>query len=343
MKELLIPYILLCWLMFKFGIVARRPRNYFIATLGGVLLTAALFFGHRLWSPSDLTDSTQIKAPHSVLSPAIGHQIQKIHVGHNQEVKKGEILYTLDDTASQGRVATAEAKLAAAKASVEARTVSRDQAQRRLSELLSMEHHVSRGELRDAREQFAIAIAELAGAETQVAHADAELSVACFELEQLTIRAPHDGMITHVYIAEGSRIGALHLWDTSQKFVEMRVPDQAYRNLRPGQFAEFYVDAYPGEVFRARVHSIVKATGESQGSLLPQEQAVRNHIALGSLAVGRTVILEFEAPEGYDMPIGATGGGWISADKPHSILGFIDIIGGATVRLQSIKSYLGAL
>jgi len=91
------------------------------------------------------------------------------------------------------------------------------------------------------------------------------------------------------------------------------------------------------------VHSVVKATGEAQGSLLPQEQSVSSHIQRGSAPVGRTVILEIDQDTMDMLPIGATGSAWISAEKPHSILGFMDIIGGATVRLSAAKSYLQAL
>ena len=35
----------------------------------------------------------------------------------------------------------------------------------------------------------------------------------------------------------------------------------------PGAFAEFYVNAYPGKIFRARVHSVTQSTGEAQGAL----------------------------------------------------------------------------
>ena len=58
---------------------------------------------------------------------------------------------------------------------------------------------------------------------------------------------------------------------------------------------------------------------------------------------GRTIVIEFDEPEGYNIPIGATGSGWVSATKPHPMPGFMDIIGAATVRLKSYKAYLSAL
>ncbi|WP_229380999.1 hypothetical protein [Shewanella psychropiezotolerans] len=61
------------------------------------------------------------------------------------------------------------------------------------------------------------------------------------------------------------------------------------------------------------------------------------------MPIGRTVILEVDEATMAMLPIGATGSAWISADKPHSILGFLDIIGAATVRLVATKSYLNAI
>lgn len=54
-------------------------------------------------------------------------------------------------------------------------------------------------------------------------------------------------------------------------------------------------------------------------------------------------MIEFHEPDGYNLPIGATGSGLISARKPMRILGFMDIIGAATVRLKAYKAYLSAL
>ncbi len=206
-----------------------------------------------------------------------------------------------------------------------------------------MDKHVSVKELEDAQDYVDLTVADLKVMEAQREGLLAKKSSLEFDLSRLTVTAPFDGLITHVYIADGSRVGSLHIWDTSKKFVEMRIPDQTYGNIQIGQFSEFYVDAFPGQIFRTRVHSIVDATGESQGNLFPGEQNVSAHIQRGASPTGRTVILEMDQATMDIMPIGATGSAWISAEKPHPLLGFIDIIGGATLRLTSVKSFLFAL
>jgi len=76
-------------------------------------------------------------------------------------------------------------------------------------------------------------------------------------------RAPFDGQLSITNIVSGTRLGNMHLYDTSKKFVEMRIADQTFRGIEVGQFAEFYVDAYPGEIFRGRVHSVTTAACSS--------------------------------------------------------------------------------
>lgn len=343
MKEIMLPYLLVVWLLFKFKVLKPTPRNYFITTTIGILLALALFLGHRFYSPIDLTNSTTIKAPHAVLSPAFGQHMDEIYIDHNQEVKKGEVLYTLKDDKITAAITEVESGLNEVARTIEAKQVQLAQAERDLARNQSMGVHVSAKDLENSKGLVEVLHAEMKVLQAKYDGLVAKRGSLEFDLSRLTVRAPFDGMVTHVYVADGTRVGSLHLWDTSKKFVEMRIPDQAYGNIQVGQFSEFYVDAFPGQIFRSRVHSVVKATGEAQGNLLPREQAVSSHIQRGAPAVGRTVILEMDAQTMAMLPIGATGSAWISAKKPHHLLGFIDIIGGATLRLTAAKSFLFAL
>jgi len=177
----------------------------------------------------------------------------------------------------------------------------------------------------------------------QILSIDAQIATADWQNERREIRAPFDGQLSITNIVEGTRVGNMHLYNTNKKFVEMRIADQTYRNIEIGQFAEFYVDAYPGEIFRGRVHSLTAGTGEARVSVINGSQHVRQHVGNNTGSHGRTIVIEFEEPAGYNVPIGATGSGWVSAKKPHEALGFMDIIGAATVRLKAYKSYLSAL
>ena len=111
MKEMMIPYILIVWSLFATGALKKTIKNYTWAAIGGVLILAVLAVISRLWAPVDLTNSTTVKAPHAVMSPVFGQQIDKIMVDHNQHVKKGDVLYTLVDINSAADKAKIESSI----------------------------------------------------------------------------------------------------------------------------------------------------------------------------------------------------------------------------------------
>lgn len=329
MKEIMLPYILIMWTLVKLGVIQWNLRNAVYIVSLGCFISFMLFTAHRFWSPADLTDSSTVKAPHAVLSPLVGEQIETIYVTHNQILKKGELIYTLVDTDSEATIEGVEAQIA------------------QQDELIAQHKRDIQRSL-DAPGVFAerdieMIKSDLEYAEAMKDKAEADLITAKFEQSRMEIRAPFDGQMSITNISSGSRIGNMHIYDTSRKFVEMRIPDQSYRYIQKGQFAEFYVNAYPGEIFRGRVHSITAGTGEAMISSRGVDQQVRQHVGNNAPAHGRTVVIEFIEPEGYNVPIGATGSAWISASKPIPILGFMDIIGAATVRLKAYKAYLNAL
>jgi len=329
MKEILIPYILLMWILVSTGAIKWNLKSGFWITSGGIFILVFLGILSRLWAPVDMTYSSTVKAPHSVLSTMFYEQIDTIHVDHNQRVKKGDVIYTLVDTDSNADIAKIQASIVKQEESI-----------------AQMKRDIKRAELkpeifngRDIETYYS----DLRIAESTLISLNADLEKAEFTQGRKTIRAPFDGQIAVVNVADGSRVGNMHIYDTSRKFMEMRIPDQTYRYVEPGQFAEFYVDAFPGEVFRARVHSFTAGTGESAVSVMQGPQSVRQHVGANTSAHGRTVILEIIEPEDKYIPIGATGSAWIAAKKPHPFFGFIDVIGAATVRLHSYKSYLNAM
>ena len=329
MKEIMLPYIFIMWTLVKLGVIQWNLRNaVYMVSLGG-FISFMLFTAHRFWSPADLTDSSTVKAPHAILSPLIGEQIDTIHVTHNQMLKKGELIYTLVDTESEAMIEGVEAQVA------------------QQDELISQYKRDIQRSI-DAPGVFAERDIEkiksdLEYAEAMKDKAEADLEKALFEQSLMEIKAPFDGQVSITNISSGSRVGNMHIYDTSRKFLEMRIPDQSYRYIKKGQFAEFFVNAYPGEIFRGRVHSITAGTGEAMISSRGADQQVKQHVGNNAPAHGRTVVIEFIEPKGYNIPIGSTGSAWISATKPMPILGFMDIIGAATVRLKAYKAYLNAL
>ncbi|GAK21559.1 multidrug resistance efflux pump [Vibrio sp. JCM 19052] len=184
------------------------------------------------------------------MSPLFREQIDHIYVDHNQEVKKGDVIYTLVDTTSLADVEKIKAGIVQQEENVAQlkRDIIRGKTSPEIFKGRDIEYYES----------------QLRVAEASLKSLHADLQKTEFEQSRKTVRAPFDGQVAVVNVADGSRVGNMHIYDTSRKFLEMRIPDQTYRYVEQGQFAEFYVDAYPGEVFRARVHSITRVLENHQ-------------------------------------------------------------------------------
>ena len=343
MKEIMLPYIFIIWVLVKTGVIQWTLRNAVIYIGIGIFISFMLFTAHRFWSPADLTDSSTVKAPHAVLSPLIGEQVDTVHVVHNQIVKKGELIYKLVSVDAYEKVGALIAQVEAKKAAIKAMNIAIENDRKNLERLTLLKDHTSESSRDDLIAKIDSSTSNVTATRADIHKLEADIRAAEWDNSRKDVRAPFDGQMSITTLTNGSRVGNMHIYDTSKKFLEMRIPDQAYRYIKKGQFAEFYVDAYPGEIFRGRVHSLTAGTGEAMLDNRAVDQQVRQHIGNNTGSHGRTVIIEFIEPEGYNIPIGATGSAWISAEKPLPILGFMDIIGGATIRLKALKSYLSAL
>jgi multidrug resistance efflux pump len=334
MKLTLVPYILICWLLVKFGIVKKTAGNFVAMGLGAVLVLFMLLTFTRFYAFIDLTATTTVKAPHIVLNSPAGGEIDKLYVTHNQKLKAGDPVYSF-------KTARYEIQMAAKKAEKSRLQTQLGKLQNDLKRLAKLVGEVVPQAEYDAK------VAEVENQRELVIKAEQDMADLQWKIDKAIVVAPVDGQVAVQYSSEGqyfgeSRPAAIHMF-TNKKFIELRIPDQVYEYIKPKAFAEFYVDAYPGKIFRARVHSITESTGEAQGSLFGTPQSVTQHVMKNSNEIGRTLILEFEEPEGVHIPIGATGKAWVAAEKPIHLLGFLDLVIGSLLRFAAAESYLKAM
>ena len=334
MKLTLVPYLLICWLLVKFGIVKKTPGNFVAMGLGAVFVLFVLLTFTRFYAFIDLTASTTVRAPHIVLNSPAGGEIDKLYVTHNQKLKAGDPVYSF-------KTDRYEIQMAAKKA----------EKSRLQTQLRKLEVDLTRlGKLVGEVVPQAEYDAKLADVENQrelVIKAEQDMADLQWKIDKAVVVAPVDGQVAVQYSSEGQYFGeqrpaAIQMF-TNKKFIELRIPDQVYDYIKPKAFAEFYVDAYPGKIFRARVHSITESTGEAQGSLFGTPQSVGQFVNQNNDNMGRTLILEFEEPEGVHIPIGATGKAWVAAEKPIHLLGFLDLVIGSLLRFAAAESYLKAM
>jgi multidrug resistance efflux pump len=334
MKLTLVPYLLICWLLIKFGVVKKTVGNLVAMGCGGVFVLFMLLTFTRFYAFIDLTSTTTVRAPHIVLNSPAGGEIDKLYVTHNQKLKAGDPVYSF-------KTDRYEIQMTAKKAEKTRLQTQLGKLQNDLKRLGKLVGEVVPQSEYDAK------VAEVDNQRDLVTKAEQDMADLQWKIDKAVVVAPVDGQVAVQYSSEGQYFGeqrpaAIHMF-TNKKFIELRIPDQVYEYIKPKAFAEFYVDSHPGKIFRARVHSITESTGEAQGSLLPTPQSVTQFVAQNSNDIGRTVILEFEEPEGVHIPIGATGKAWIAAEKPIHLLGFLDLVIGALLRFAATEAYLKAM
>lgn len=334
MKIILGIYFFVCWLLVKFGVIKKTLGNFVAMGCGGIFLVFMVLVFTRYLAFIDLTATTTVKAPHIVLNTPAGGEIEKIYVTHNQSLKAGEPVYRIKTDRYLIQMAAKKAEKSRLK-----------------TQLGKLENDLKRlGTLRGdvvSEAEYDAKVAEVATQRDLVIKADQDIDDLQWKIDRALVVAPVDGRVAVQYSSEGqyfgeSRPSAIHMF-TTRKFIELRIPDQVYEYIKPKAFAEFYVDAYPGKIFRARVHSITESTGEAQGSLFATPQSVTQHVVRNSNEAGRTVILEFDEPEGIHIPVGATGKAWIAAEKPIHFLGFLDAVIGVLLRFAAAEAYLKAM
>jgi len=272
--------------------------------------------------------------------------VTAVLVGQNQPVKKGQALFQFDRRPYEYKVKQLEAQLEQAKQNVlilksdidvatqklaktQSETVydryqqnlatslaekgagSEEDAQRWDAQLKVNEAAVkeSAAELDRAKLRYE---SEINGVNPSVAEVEAELELARYYLDNTTLVAPEDGHIINLQARPGMvagdyRIGAIASFICDDgRYLLAAYFQETLKYMTNGQPVEIALDLYPGQIFRGKVESIWKASGEGQylpSGNLPVFHPDPPKIPQGCFAVA----IVFNDPDQSKFPIGAQG------------------------------------
>jgi multidrug resistance efflux pump len=269
-------------------------------TLIGLVLFV-LVFGWTLIADrlTPYTSDANVRAFVVRIVPEVSGKVIEVAVRDNQVVRTGDLLYRIDPTPFRLAVERAEAKLAAAGQSIGASTAAVDTAQAQLVEEIAQRDNTreqvgrilslvrsgvyspARGD--QARSQMAEAEAQVQRAQAsleearqtlgpkgadnpQIRDALAALEQARLDLSRTTLRAPGDGVVTHLQLNVGQFAGAgqpaLTFLDAKAVWLLAFLRENSLEYVSPGTRAEVVLDVLPGRVLPARVESIGWGVGE---------------------------------------------------------------------------------
>jgi multidrug resistance efflux pump len=284
--------------------------------------------------------------------------VTAVLVKPNVPVKKGEPFFQFDRRPYESKVKHMEAQLAKAKQDVLVMKADVDVAAEKMvkaqAELVyaRYEEQLARGladkgagpeeEAQKSNAQLKIAEAalkeaqadlvrahlryesEIGGVNTTVASIQADLDQALYYLDNTTMVAPADGIITNLQVVPGMVAGIIRFAAIATFIVDAgRYVLGAYyqeqlKYVRQAQPVEIAIDLYPGQIFDGKVESIWRASG--QGQLLPSGE-LPSFDPPPKVPQGRfAVVIALDDEKQEDFPIGAqgaaaiyTGGGGFAA------------------------------
>lgn len=195
----------------------------------------------------------------------VSGQIQTLHVQLGQQVKKGELLVSLDPELARSDVAQAEAALAQARAQLDSSKVDAEAARREVARQrrLLAGQATATTEAERAETDLAKIEAALRGQAATVARFEADLETRKLRLSYTRITAPMDGTVVNLPVQAGQTVIAvqvtpvmLTLADLDTITVRARVPEADIQSIKLDQTARFSTLSGEGKRYEGKLRVI---------------------------------------------------------------------------------------
>ena len=272
-----------------------------------IIVAVALYAGHRVWLHYQVepwTRDGRVRADVAQIAPDVAGLVTSVAVAHDQTVKRGQLLFTIDRDRYQlalqqadAAIVTAQATIGVQKAAINVQKAAivthraalaeaQREAQRNdgLGSLVSREV-IEQSHTKVAEEQAAIAQGEAAviqaeagatQAESALTQAQAARAVAALNLDRTEVHAPSDGSLSDVTLRVGDYVSpgkaVMGLVDSASLRVEGYFEETKMPHLHVGQAVE--VRLMGEEVaIRGHIQSIAPAIEDRErgpsASMLP--------------------------------------------------------------------------
>jgi RND family efflux transporter MFP subunit len=236
----------------------------------------------------DAADATVLNATGYVVarrtatvSSKVTGKVAEIYIEEGQQVQEGEIVARLDDSNTSKYLALAEAELRAAKTFV-------GETQARLTEAalnlqrnteLARRQLISQSSLDKARADFDSLQAQLTSRQAEVDVSQKRLALQQQNVDDLTLRAPFSGvviskdsqpgeMISPISAGGGfTRTGICTLVDMNSLEIEVDVNEAYIQRVRPEQFVQATLEAYPEWKIAAKVLAIIPTADRQKATV----------------------------------------------------------------------------
>ncbi len=299
MLELIIAiYAGICWLLIKkFKLIPWNFKTQVVVYTIPVFGTIALILSLNYYCP--ITSDVRVFNKSVDITSQVMGKIKKIYVKTNQEVKKGDTLFMIDQEPFLQEIKSIEAKLSNLNATVASYDSDIASAKSNIASLqnqltLANKRVVQFQELvnagaankfdleqaltnaNDLRQKISASQSQLQSLQTRVSadydgenasvsELKAKLEQAKWNLSQTAILAPTDGVIPNVQINEGAIISAFRsafvLIQKQQSVVGLFAQNEL-QSVKPGDEVEIALRTEPGKIVKAKLEYVIDATSQ---------------------------------------------------------------------------------
>ena len=306
---LTLVYCGLVWLIFlKLKLLPWNRGSQFGVTAVGVAGVVALLVAMNLYQPY----SKDVRVYDLVVEivPRVTGRVIDVPVEGGAPVEKGAVLFRVDPRPFEYEVKRLQADLMEARANRDLTKAEyeRNQRARRTGA-------VSQSDVDAAQAQYEA----LAGS---VGSLEAQLDQAEWNLEEATVYAPSDGVVTNLTLRPG-QVASKTVARPLMTFVSDETsalvatfPPNVLRHIRVGDPAEIALDRHPGKILKARVATLVDIS--AQGQLAPSGD-IPDWTAIAPTS---RFAIRFELDEEssrFELPGGAGGVAAIYTDNGKAI------------------------
>jgi len=323
---LLLTYAAICVVIFKIFHIPLNKWTVPTAALGGVLIVSALVVVMNYNHP--YSESTRMYFQSVPIVSQVRGRVLEVPVTPNTPIKKGDVLFRINDVPFRDKVESLDARM-------EAAVGERDHMKLELERSLALQKKGAASDRESQRWQ-----ARLVSANAKIEDLEAQKHQAQFDLDSTVVRAPSAGMVTQLTLRPGTMVGRMtrspvmvFLPKANSTLVGWFRQNSLLR-LTPGTAAEVTFDALPGQVFSGKVRQVYPVIAE--GQILPTADLIEFQANSGA---GRIpVIIDLDDPkfDEYDLPHGLFGQSAVYSEHAHHLAVMRKIL----LRMASWLDYL---
>jgi len=305
-------YVAALFLAVKIGLIRLNTFWKISPAIWMVVLFFVLFVPMQWGAPAGAVNLYRAVIE---IVPNVNGQVTEVNVRALEDVKKDDVLFTLDPTQYQSRVDQLQAQVELSQANLE-----------RAQDLMD----------RGVGRQLDIDIYR-----SEVRNFTAQLDNANWELGETEIRAPDDGKVVALSLRPGQRVVNMPLrsWvafvSAGNHTLAVGIPQSRLRYVRPGQKAEVVLRLFPGRTLHAKVLRVVNINPAAQlppSGLLPAAPSPADP----ALPFAAVLELEDESIDLTEIPGGANGTAAIYTDSVEAT----HVIRRVMMRMEAWMNYI---